>query len=79
MEERDYDRSIHSNPDAQAWAEFFVKTKEENNWEIKDIDEGLMIGWFANAMMAMNDHIYQTKNVTDRIENETVDSISDEK
>jgi hypothetical protein len=54
--EADYDRSIHSNPDAVAWAKFFMETKEKGNFEI---DEALMIGWFANAMMAMYDHIDQ--------------------
>jgi len=53
----DYDRSIHNNPDAQAWAKFFMKTVKEQGWSIEHIDEGLMIGWFANAMMAMHDHI----------------------
>jgi hypothetical protein len=53
----DYDRSIHSNPDARVWAEFFVATAKEQKWCIDDIDEGLMIGWFANAMMAMHDHV----------------------
>jgi len=53
----DYDRSIHGNPDAQAWAKFFVATAKEQKWCIDDIDEGLMIAWFANAMMAMHDHV----------------------
>lgn len=45
-----YDMSIHSNPDAAAWAAFFKAT-------FPDSDEGLMHGWFANAMMAMHDHM----------------------
>lgn len=49
----DYDMSIHRNPDAQAWAAFFMKTLDEN--PSIEIDESLMIGWFANAMMAMHD------------------------
>jgi hypothetical protein len=53
----DYDKSIHSNPDAQAWAKFFMATVKEKEWCIDDIDEGLMLGWFANAMMAMHDHL----------------------
>ena len=48
----DYDMKIHSNPDAQAWAKFFIQTKEKASWQIEDIDESLMLGWFANAMMA---------------------------
>lgn len=50
----EYDMSIHSNPDAQAWAKFFMKTMDEN--EIV-IDVELMTAWFANAMMAMHDHL----------------------
>jgi hypothetical protein len=55
VREGDYDRNIHHNPDAKAWAEFFCKTMREQH--ALTIDEGLMIGWFANAMMAMHDHI----------------------
>jgi len=53
----DYDMKIHSNPDAQAWAKFFIHTKEKANWQIEDIDESLMLAWFANAMMAMHDYL----------------------
>ena len=53
----DYDMKIHSNPDAQAWAKFFIQTKEKASWRIGDIDESLMLGWFANAMMAMHDQM----------------------
>ena len=50
-----YDMSIHSNPDARAWARFFMETKAQHP-TIAD-DEDCMMGWFANAMMAMHDHI----------------------
>jgi hypothetical protein len=50
-----YDMSIHTNPDASAWARFFMETLEKNPDIV--IDEGFMIGWFANAMMAMHDHL----------------------
>lgn len=50
VEPAKYDMSIHSNPDAAAWAAFFKAT-------FPDSDEGLMHGWFANAMMAMHDHM----------------------
>jgi hypothetical protein len=53
----DYDMSIHSNPDARAWAEFFVKTMAENPDLDPAMDTDLMHGWFANAMMAMSDSI----------------------
>ena len=52
-----YDIKIHSNPDAQAWAKFFIQTKKEGSWRLEDIDESLMLAWFANAMMAMHDHL----------------------
>lgn len=48
----DYNLSIHTNPDARAWAAFFKKTCDDLG---KECDEEWMIGWFANAMMAMHD------------------------
>ena len=56
----DYDRSIHNNPDAQAWAKFFIETTKDMDREIFGI-EGYMIAWFSNAMMAMHDHLYKTE------------------
>jgi hypothetical protein len=50
----DYDMSIHSNPDARAWATFFMETWEKIGKP--QPDEEWIIGWFANAMMAMYDH-----------------------
>lgn len=48
----DYDRNIHRNPDAAAWADLFVATFPGL------VDKrDLMLGWFANAMMAMHDHL----------------------
>jgi hypothetical protein len=47
-----YDMNIHHNPDAKAWAEFFAQCNPDIN-----LDEDLMLGWFANAMMAMHDHL----------------------
>jgi hypothetical protein len=48
----DYDMSIHTNPDAMAWAKLFGETFPDSPH-----DEGTMLGWFANAMMAMHDHL----------------------
>ena len=42
---------VHTG-DAQVWAKEFVKYKNKCGWTLDDIDEGLMIGWFANAMCA---------------------------
>lgn len=65
-----YDMSIHSNPDAVAWAKFFIRTVSEvaeRNYnrpgfqkldtEVAKLvtDQAYMHGWFANAMMAMHD------------------------
>jgi hypothetical protein len=46
----DYDHSIHTNPDALAWAKFFAKTFPNCN-----VPVDVMHTWFANAMMAMYD------------------------
>lgn len=52
-----YDPEIHHNPDAKAWADLFVSTfpglAEKHD---------LMLGWFANAMMAMHDFLAQRDN-----------------
>jgi len=53
----DYDRSIHSNPDAEAWAEFFMRSMKQQGLEVEHIPKDLMVAWFANAMMAMHDHL----------------------
>ncbi len=43
--------------DAKVWAAEFERHKKENCWTLDDIDEGLMISWFANAMMAAQDEL----------------------
>ena len=48
----DYNMSIHANPGASAWAKFFMESNPDCG-----LDEGMMHGWFANAMMAMHDHL----------------------
>ena len=48
----DYDKSIHTNPDASAWTKFFMECNPDSN-----IPEDLMVTWFSNAMMAMHDSI----------------------
>ena len=50
-----YDMRIHSNSSALAWTKFFREHNPECN-----LDDNVMLGWFANAMMAMHDHIYQS-------------------
>jgi predicted RNA-binding protein with EMAP domain len=51
-----YDMSIHTNPDAQAWSKFFIETTKDMDRDAFR-DEEYMISWFANAMMAMHDHL----------------------
>lgn len=56
----EYDMSIHTNPDAKAWAAFYVQSREQfeaSGREGRFDNEENMLGWFANAMMAMHDHI----------------------
>ena len=36
--------------DAMKWAEAFCKTVKDQKWSLEDIDEDLMLGWFANAI-----------------------------
>ena len=50
----DYDMSIHTNPDARAWAKFFMSCYVNYT---EPLDEDIMNTWFANAMMAMHDHL----------------------
>ena len=70
----DYDMSIHKNPDAQVWAKFFgekFKVVTLDGTEVDD-SEGLMIAWFANAMMAMYDYIEGNQYLNgDHMEHET--------
>lgn len=53
----DYDISIHDNPDAAAWAKLFIEKWSKVYPDRPAPDEGWMLGWFANAMMAMHDHV----------------------
>jgi hypothetical protein len=41
------DQRVLDTPDAAVWAREFMK---EFGGRRQDIDEGLMIGWFANAI-----------------------------
>jgi len=58
----DYDMSIHTNPDAMAWAKFFVETTKNMDRDAFR-DESYMVGWFANAMMTMHDYVTGTKTI----------------
>jgi hypothetical protein len=67
-ESPDYDMSIHSNPSALAWTKFFRECCPDCN-----LDDDTMHGWFANAMMAMHDHIYQTQPKREPLSDEEID------
>lgn len=41
--------------DASKWAEAFCQIKQRQGWSADDIDEGLMVGWFANAIEHSSD------------------------
>ncbi len=49
-------------PDGMQWAKAFVAHAKLD--PSLATDEACMVGWFANAMMAMHDHIYQNRTVT---------------
>ena len=68
----DYDMTIHHNPDAQAWAKFFIDTTKDMDRDVFR-DESYMVVWFSNAMMAMHDHLYVTEIV--RRQNEAANEI----
>lgn len=36
--------------DASRWSKAFCAFKRTQGWRASDIDEGLMTGWFANAI-----------------------------
>ena len=57
----EYDRNIHNNPDAAAWADFFMATFPNCG-----ADRDTMLGWFANAMMAVHDSMPSTAEVEAR-------------
>ena len=48
--------NLHATTDAQIWAEEFMRHKTKNQWALQDIDEGLMLAWFANCLCAQMDH-----------------------
>ena len=46
----DPDLLAYCGADASKWAEAFCRIKEARGWSAADINEGLMIGWFANVI-----------------------------
>ena len=54
-EEIQSSQPLNHSPDAAAWAEEFIRHVRANPSIATDF--GTMLGWFANAMMAMHDHV----------------------
>jgi hypothetical protein len=56
---KEYDMSIHSDPDAREWAKFWISNLPniQGGYVEAVQDEAFMTAWFANAMMAMHDHM----------------------
>lgn len=48
----DFGHKLLQTNNAMTWAEEFVRIKKEKGWTLEDIEEGLMVAWFANAMAA---------------------------
>ena len=61
------DKFDNTSMDAKVWAKEFMRLYQKKyNWEV---DEELMIGWFANAIMAGYDRANRkiAKAISDRI------------
>jgi hypothetical protein len=56
-EMHEYDMSIHTNPDAVVWAKFYSERRAASKDPANFDSEENMVGWFANAMMAMHDYL----------------------
>ncbi len=63
------------NRDAAKWAEAFIETCQKNGTEAMHEDFGFVVGWFANAMMAMHDSIYNNEIKKLQSENEKLKEI----
>lgn len=69
----EYDRSIHSNPNAYDWSKLFVHTFPG----LAD-KQDLMHTWFANAMMAMHDFLTQTGLPNDIFLEDDAETVEDD-
>ncbi len=49
------------NRDAGKWAQAFIETCQKNDTKAMHEDFGYVVGWFANAMMAMHDSIHNNE------------------
>ena len=55
--------NLHRTMDAKIWAQEFMETfKNHSDVMPKWLDEALMLGWFANAIMCGWDHANYDKN-----------------
>lgn len=51
----DADLINYCGDNAARWAEVFCCIKNRQGWSSDDIDEALMVGWFANAIEKSSD------------------------
>ena len=58
---------------ARLWAKSFMDTIDANNWDIKDIDEGLMLSWFATVIETTKDRIHSDEDQKNRVREDTGD------
>lgn len=49
------DLRIYCGDNPLKWAEEFCQIKQKQGWSVADIDENLMLGWFANAIEQSSD------------------------
>jgi len=49
--QRDNNHHLMSTMDAAEWAQEFMATMKRMKWKKKDINEDLMLSWFAAAIM----------------------------
>ena len=56
---------------ARLWAKSFMDTIDANHWDIKDIDEGLMISWFATVIETTKDRMNYDEDQKNRVRQTT--------
>jgi len=83
MSEDPITAKLHATADAMVWAEEFVKTFYGQTIGSQcdyatAVDEGTMVGWFANAMQTAIDYYrakYEGHRVIQRVDHEALESM----
>ncbi len=50
---------IPTDGDGLKWAKSFIAHMRKNGWTLEQIDEDLMLGWFANAIEIGRDELHK--------------------